>query len=369
MAFGYKALSWEAVTGPVAGYKVYYQQINRVCTIAADGNTPDGCVQPAEITSAIDVGNVIQFPLFEIGLGPGFYYFLVKAYNSAGESPPSNIVGFNNDDKDGDGLLACDESHWGTNPDVADTDGDGINDYAELTYWGETNALADMDGDGIPNILDPNSDGDGVKDGAEIAAGTDPGVGLVFYKDWFPYKDYFYGMKILPTTQIPALNIVALLSESIPDRRILFGRQNDTIVSIANYGDTNNNGAIEVKATLTGASGNYIEIRDTLTGELIIPTPAPSHCVPSYYKDMKLARIGGQDMLVMYGYCAETGKAIILLLDPMKSSGVEKQIEVASGTPINVSVIPDQNSDGVEDFYVSVKAADGTTAAFVKYNE
>ena len=66
---------------------------------------------------------------------------------------------------------------------MADTDGDGLNDGAEATAG--TNPLnADSDGDGLSDgaeiathstdPLDADSDGDEASDGAEITAGTDP---------------------------------------------------------------------------------------------------------------------------------------------------------------------------------------------------
>ena len=88
------------------------------------------------------------------------------------------------DDPDHDGCdNGCEQTN-GTNPNVADTDGDGLNDGAEI-YTYKTNPLkADTDGDGLTdgqevNIyhtdpLNPDTDGDGVSDGAEVAAGGDP---------------------------------------------------------------------------------------------------------------------------------------------------------------------------------------------------
>ena len=94
-------------------------------------------------------------------------------------------------DSDGDGLYNDDEtSVYHTNPNIADTDGDGTSDGEEV-YLG-TNPLAasapaagaDRDGDGLldvdesktygtnPDVSD--TDGDGVGDGAEVGNGTDP---------------------------------------------------------------------------------------------------------------------------------------------------------------------------------------------------
>ncbi len=79
-----------------------------------------------------------------------------------------------NQDSDSDGITDTDEiTNYGTHPYSADTDGDGITDKAELTYWGD-NWNADSDGDGIINLLDSDADNDGIRDGIEIAQGTDP---------------------------------------------------------------------------------------------------------------------------------------------------------------------------------------------------
>ena len=78
------------------------------------------------------------------------------------------------DDADGDGLRYDDEVRvYRTNPDIADTDGDGINDGAELAYWG-SRWNQDIDRDGLINILDPDSDNDRAPDGLEIGRGTNP---------------------------------------------------------------------------------------------------------------------------------------------------------------------------------------------------
>ena len=90
-----------------------------------------------------------------------------------------------NSDKDMDGLGICLEDTIGTNPELADTDGDGLNDGEEyLTYT--TNPLqADTDLDGLndyaevkvnkTNPLIADTDSDGLKDGEEFTQyKTDP---------------------------------------------------------------------------------------------------------------------------------------------------------------------------------------------------
>ena len=94
-----------------------------------------------------------------------------------GEGNP-NAAG--DDDPDGDGLTNDQEGYLGTDPSVADTDGDGIDDGDELGGDGsldedDTNPLdADTDDDGLadgdedePDALNPDSDEDGVQDGTE----------------------------------------------------------------------------------------------------------------------------------------------------------------------------------------------------------
>lgn len=77
-------------------------------------------------------------------------------------------------DSDNDGLTDLEEMNtYGTHPYHSDTDGDGIDDGAEVAYWG-INWSLDNDGDSMINILDADSDNDGLSDGYEIEYGTDP---------------------------------------------------------------------------------------------------------------------------------------------------------------------------------------------------
>jgi len=94
-------------------------------------------------------------------------------------------------DTDGDGLVDGAEIHdYGTDPTSADTDGDGYEDGAEVNRYNTapTDATdypeADSDDDGLPDSEeedrgtdpnDPDTDGDGLEDGAEVSDyGTDP---------------------------------------------------------------------------------------------------------------------------------------------------------------------------------------------------
>ncbi len=86
-------------------------------------------------------------------------------------------------DPDNDGLNNLGEFESNTSPNVADTDGDGLNDGAEVNDHGTDPLLSDTDTDGLGDItevngptdpLNPDSDGDGQLDGPEIAFSGDP---------------------------------------------------------------------------------------------------------------------------------------------------------------------------------------------------
>ena len=51
-------------------------------------------------------------------------------------------------DPDGDGLTNAEEAELGTDPNNADTDGDGLDDYTEVNETGTDPTVADTDGDG-----------------------------------------------------------------------------------------------------------------------------------------------------------------------------------------------------------------------------
>ncbi len=107
-------------------------------------------------------------------------------------------------DSDGDGLGDDQETpdKIGTDPYNPDTDQDGIGDGVEYEYWNAKMAevrtaipvwaqerysdehpsdiierfgpKGNLDDDNLSNILDPDSDGDGIDDGKELSIGTDP---------------------------------------------------------------------------------------------------------------------------------------------------------------------------------------------------
>ncbi len=89
------------------------------------------------------------------------------------------------DDNDGDGLTNGYEKRIGTSIDLADTDGDGLNDYEEVVKYKTGPTTADTDGDGLKDgeevityrtsPVEKDTDRDGLSDGEEVASlRTDP---------------------------------------------------------------------------------------------------------------------------------------------------------------------------------------------------
>ena len=92
---------------------------------------------------------------------------------SAGTNP-------NKADSDGDGVNDGEELAHGTNPNKADSDADGFNDGEE--HVAETDPLDDQElqkvtvsGEGVVADTTGDSDGDGLSDAEEGLAGTNPG--------------------------------------------------------------------------------------------------------------------------------------------------------------------------------------------------
>lgn len=86
-------------------------------------------------------------------------------------------------DPDQDGLTTSEEYVLHTNPAVADTDSDGLNDYDEVNLYGTDPNDADCDDDELIdsheiatgcNPYDPDSDDDGLPDGWEVEHNLDP---------------------------------------------------------------------------------------------------------------------------------------------------------------------------------------------------
>jgi len=77
MVFADPKLVWDASSGDVTGYRVYYG--------LSQGSHPN----------SEDVGNVTECPLSNLELEEKkTYYFVTRAYNGAGESGDSNEVSY-----------------------------------------------------------------------------------------------------------------------------------------------------------------------------------------------------------------------------------------------------------------------------------
>ncbi len=98
-----------------------------------------------------------------------------------GLDPDANDGG---EDPDGDTITNFQEFELGTHPQLADTDGDGLNDNVDTEAEGLDPRNPDVDGDTLldgaeiathkTDPKNPDTDGDSFEDQAEVAAGTDP---------------------------------------------------------------------------------------------------------------------------------------------------------------------------------------------------
>jgi len=106
---------------------------------------------------------------------------------AAENEPPFVVEVIENDpgtDTDSDGLTERQEEFYNTDPEIADTDVDAINDFNEIAEYGTDPILADTDDDGINDYnevfiyetdpLNLDTDGDLLYDGGELVYNTDP---------------------------------------------------------------------------------------------------------------------------------------------------------------------------------------------------
>jgi hypothetical protein len=154
-------LAWESdSSNAIAGNKVYY------------GNSS------GNYQYSIDAGNYESCSISGLQEGKT-YYFAATSYDTSRTESDYSVelvyqIPVSNLDTDNDGITDNDElNHYGTNPKVADTDGDGVKDGEELSYWGNR-WNADDDGDGTINLIDYDSDNDGLSDGYEIYSINNP---------------------------------------------------------------------------------------------------------------------------------------------------------------------------------------------------
>jgi len=95
------------------------------------------------------------------------------------------VTGWGGSDHDGDGLTAREEEELGTDPEIADTDGDGLKDGEEVNTHMTDPKNSDSDNDGLTDneeinkyrtsAVNKDSDSDGLNDGDEVKTHkTDP---------------------------------------------------------------------------------------------------------------------------------------------------------------------------------------------------
>ncbi|MDY6987175.1 MAG: fibronectin type III domain-containing protein [Thermodesulfobacteriota bacterium] len=143
----------------IAGYKLHYGSASR------------------DYECAVDVGSETSYTLSGLQGGRA-YYCAASAYDTQGnESDLSEEVVHvvQSVDSDDDGILDDDETDiYGTDPTMADTDGDGLNDGEELAFWQEGWG-ADADNSGNCMVA--------YKDGVAIDYGS---LGLWYFDsvDW-----------------------------------------------------------------------------------------------------------------------------------------------------------------------------------------
>ncbi len=158
-------------------------------------------VESSGITAVIPVGLGVMVQLskdLSLDLSAGFNYSLTDNLNYYRDGSPKDayynlgigvVYGHKwaDTDDDNDGLLNKEEEELGTDPLKADSDGDGLNDFAEVRTH-STNPLAvDTDKDGLndaeelnnykTNPLVADTDGDGLNDSYELnTSKTDPNL-------------------------------------------------------------------------------------------------------------------------------------------------------------------------------------------------
>jgi hypothetical protein len=119
----------------------------------------DGLLDGDEVTAETD-------PTLYDSDGDGFGDNAEVANGTDPNDPASVPAGEPTVDTDGDMLSDAQEAELGTNPELADSDGDGLTDFAEVGFEPESGTGTD------PRLTD--TDGDGAGDGQEVANGTDP---------------------------------------------------------------------------------------------------------------------------------------------------------------------------------------------------
>lgn len=146
---------------------------------------------PLGIGTEIKLSDEVAMDLsvgYKWSLSDNFNYFSIKGTNDGMINVGVGLTFSNeslNTDKDHDGLTKREEMALGTDPDNADTDGDGLKDGEEVNKYFTNPIKVDTDGDGLAdgdevmkyntNPTKVDTDGDGLSDGDEVLKyKTDP---------------------------------------------------------------------------------------------------------------------------------------------------------------------------------------------------
>ena len=163
---------------PISGASVTLERFDGTQFVALDPASQAGLFDPAE--NPIQTGLLGEYGWDAV---PGDYRVSVSAPGCAPATsstvtvpPPATAVGVSLTctDTDGDGIRGEDEVNlFGTDPNVSDTDGNGVADGAEDSDLDGLNNLDELRNGTNPTT--PDSDGDGITDGDEVHVyGTQP---------------------------------------------------------------------------------------------------------------------------------------------------------------------------------------------------
>lgn len=124
----------------------------------------------------------------------------------------ADFVNDPNGDPDSDGLTNSEELGLGTDPNNADTDGDGVKDGDEV-HRKVAGAAAPTD------PLKADTDGDGLNDGAEVTAGTDPLLADTDGDGFSDAQEVFHGSNPKDAGSLPKITkpLVNLDATQLPE--------------------------------------------------------------------------------------------------------------------------------------------------------
>jgi hypothetical protein len=187
------AVRFTAAAGGTYSFDTTFQAARTVNSASAtvsvqkDGAVVGGCSGSVSGLWNSASGNVLSCPGVQVTLAAGESVdFVVDAgaADAYDDVALKVIVSSSTSDSDNDGLSDADEDTWGTDPNVADSDLDGLDDGPEVYTYLTDPTDPDTDADGLEDgeevhtyltdPLDSDTDGGGVSDGLEVSSGTDP---------------------------------------------------------------------------------------------------------------------------------------------------------------------------------------------------